>query len=379
MTAAVLTGLAAVALGLAALYAVVTLVNLQVFRAPPPPQGPVRPVSILIPARDEAANIGAAVRGALAQQGAEVEVVVLDDNSSDATAAIVEALAAADRRVRLLRGAPLPPGWNGKQHACHQLAAAARHGVFLFVDADVRLAPDGAARLQGAMESHDLALVSGFPRQITGSFGEVLAIPQIMVLLLGYLPFPMARLSATSPGFGAGCGQLMMVRAGDYARAGGHAAFRDRMHDGLNLPRNVRRAGGRTDIVDATPLAACRMYDNWADLWAGFKKNATEGMATPRALPVWTVLLGGGHVLPWLLLPLAWLAGATVAAGLSAMAIAAVLVARTALRLRLGQPALSVVLHPVGVLITLAIQWSALRDARRGRRAVWRGRSYEVR
>ena len=379
MIADILHVLAAISLALALLYAGVTLANLLVFRAPRRGTAPLAPVSILIPARDEAANIAAAVTGALAQEDVEVEVVVLDDGSTDDTAAIVAALARNDPRVRTERGVPLPANWNGKQHACHQLAALARHPVLMFVDADVRLAPDAAARLQGRLVARDLALVSGFPRQITGSLGEVLAIPQIMVVLLGYLPFPLARLMPGRPSFAAGCGQLMMVRAASYAAAGGHAAFRHLMHDGLNLPRNVRRSGGRTEIVDATHIASCRMYDAWSDLWSGFTKNATEGMATPRALPVWTVLLGGGHVLPWLLLPLAWLAGAGEAATLSAAAITAVLLARALMALRMRQPALSVLLHPVGVMVTLAIQFSALRGARRGAQAVWRGRSYDFR
>jgi hypothetical protein len=374
---ALLVGLAAICLALAGLYGVVTLVNLAGFRAPPPARGTLDPVSILIPARNEAMQIGAALRGALAQEGVEVEVVVLDDNSTDTTAAIVRELAAEDPRVRLVQGAPLPAGWNGKQHACHQLGRAARHPVLLFVDADVQLAPDAAARLQGQMADHDLALVSGFPRQVTGSFGEALVIPQIMVILLGYLPFPVARRRATDARFAAGCGQLMMVTATAYARAGGHAAFRRLMHDGLNLPRNVRRSGARTDIVDATPLAACRMYRTWPDLWAGFTKNATEGMATRRALPVWTMLLGGGHVLPWVLLPVSFLTGIGLAAMLSAGAIAAVLLPRILLAMRLRQPMTSVLFHPVGIAITLAIQYSAFIGARRGGRAVWRGRSYD--
>ncbi len=377
MIAATLTALALAAAALAALYAMVTLANLAVFRAPDgAPERPMPKVSILIPARDEAANLPAALRTALAQTGVTVEVFVLDDGSTDETASVVAAAAALDPRVRLSSGVPLPPGWNGKQHACHQLSGLARHPTLLFIDADVRLAPDAARRLHAHLVRHDLGLVSGFPKQITGTLGETIVIPQIMVLLLGYLPLAMARRSDAA-GFAAGCGQLMMVRAGAYALAGGHAGFRHLMHDGLNLPRNIRRTGGRTDIIDATPLASCRMYDTWADLWSGFTKNATEGMAKPVALPVWTILLGGGHVLPWILLPASLAAGAAGAATLSALAIGFVMLARGLLALRLRHSALSVLLHPVGVVATLAIQWSALVGARRGRRATWRGRSYD--
>ena len=366
-------------LALAALYAGLTLVNLAVFRVPRarPDDGAPR-VSVLIPARDEADNIEAAVNAALAQDGVTVEVVVLDDGSSDGTDRLVEAMAARDGRVRLLRGADLPAGWNGKQHACHQLGLHARHPVLVFVDADVRLAPDALARMHGYLARRRLDLVSGFPRQLTGTLGEKVAIPQILVLLLGYLPFPFARLS-DAPGFAAGCGQLMMVRATAYRDAGGHAAFRDRMHDGLNLPRNVRLTGGRTDILDATPVASCRMYDNWRDIWSGFTKNATEGMAKPVALPVWTVLLFGGHVLPWLTLAAGLATGTAEVVELSLFAVALVLGARLLLALKVRQSLLSVLLHPIGVLVTLAIQWSALLSARRGERATWRGRTYDVR
>ena len=375
----VLTLLAVVGLVLGSLYVLVTLLNLAIFRSPPRAKGrPGHSVSILIPARDEAGNIGPALKAALSQDDAEVEVVVLDDGSTDGTSGIVSRAAAADPRVRLIRGAALPKGWNGKQHACHQLAAAASHPVLLFVDADVRLAPDCVERMLGYLERRSLDLVSGFPRQITRTLGERIVIPQILVLLLGYLPLPMARIAKSDARFAAGCGQLMMVRAEAYRAAGGHAAFRDRMHDGLNLPRNVRRAGGRTDILDATPLAHVRMYDNWADIWAGFTKNATEGMATPRGLPIWTVLLAGGHLLPPLVALMALAAGAGFAAAIAGLTTAAVLIARSALAVKARQSPLVVLLHLVGVAVTLWIQWSALRAGRRGQRAIWRGRAYDV-
>ena len=223
-----LDALALTGLALGALYALLTLVNLAIFRTPrgPRPDDPRARVSVLIPARDEAANIGAALDLALAQEDAEIEVLVLDDGSIDGTGGIVAARAAADPRVRLLKGAPLPSGWNGKQHACHQLSKAARMPLLLFVDADVRLAPDAATRMHAYLLRRRLDLVSGFPRQVTRTIGEIVAIPQILVLLLGYLPFPMARL-LPGTGFAAGCGQLMMVRAEAYRAAGGHAAFRE--------------------------------------------------------------------------------------------------------------------------------------------------------
>ena len=368
--------LAYIALGLALLPALVTAVNFVAFRAPPPPKREAPPkISLLIPARNEEANIGDALRAALASDGVELEVVVLDDGSTDRTAGIVAAYMRDDARLRLVASPPLPRGWCGKQHACHVLASHARHPLLMFVDADVRLAPDALMRIAGLLEHEGLDLASGFPEQQTGTLSEALIVPLIHVLLLGYLPIWLARRSR-HPAFAAGCGQLMAVRRDAYRRAGGHAAIRNSRHDGLTLPRAFRRAGCTTDLFDATNLARCRMYRGGRKVWQGFTKNATEGMATPLALPVWTVLLGGGHVLPFLLLLAAFASGSWAALAASALAGACVSGTRIALALRFRQSWPGAVLHPLGIALLLALQWSALVAELRGRPAVWRGRAY---
>ena len=373
-----LSTLATAAVALALLYAALTALNLAVFRVPPRASAGARPkVSLLIPARDEVGAIDDALAAALSSEGVDLEVVVLDDGSTDGTGERVRAWADADRRVRLIQGPPLPRGWNGKQHACWTLAQAASHDVLAFQDADVRIGPEALSRLSAYLEARRLDLVSGFPREVTATLPEALVIPQIHVLLLGYLPLPFARLFRAR-GFAAGCGQLMMARRRAYEAMGGHGAIRASRHDGVTLPRAFRAAGWATDLVDATPLAACRMYDGAEQVWRGFTKNATEGMAKPLALPIWTVLLGGGHVLPFALLPLAVVADDAEGARLSAIAVALVWGARAMLAARVQQSALSVLLHPVGMVLVLVIQWTALAAAWRGRPQSWRGRTYDT-
>jgi Glycosyltransferase like family 2 len=368
--------LALLGLGLALIPAALTAWNLPFYR-PPPCAGGARPrLSLLIPARNEEAEIGPAVRAALASQQVDLEVVVLDDHSTDRTRRVVEALAAADPRVRLELAPPLPPGWSGKQHACHVLAARARHDLMVFVDADVRLTPHALARIAVFMDSRDAGLASGFPRQETSTLAEKLIIPLIHFLLLGFLPIACMR-SSTLPAFGAGCGQLICVRRAAYVRAGGHAAIRASLHDGVMLPRTFRRAGIRTDLFDATALASCRMYRDAGEVWRGFSKNATEGMATPAGLPVWTALLLGGQVLPFVLLAaglLLTIPGWAIAA--SAAALVCVCLNRLMLALRFRQSVIGALLHPLGVACLLVLQWAALINQRRGRPAVWRGRAY---
>jgi hypothetical protein len=351
-----------VALVLSAVPALLACDNLRRLRKPGLVEDAVA-ISVLIPARNEEANIGEAVSCVLASTGVSVELCVLDDGSTDDTALILAGI--ADPRLRVLPGGSLPAGWSGKQHACARLAEQASHDLMVFVDADVRLAPDALSRMAGFMMAHDVGLASGFPRQVTRSWAEMLLLPLIHVLLLGYLP--MARMQKdVAPALGAGCGQLFIARRDAYRRAGGHAAIRASLHDGITLPRAFRRAGIMTGLFDATALASCRMYQNAAGVFEGLTKNATEGMAKPLALPVWTVLLAGGHVLPFLLLPapVAW-AACGCAWGLRAL-----------LAWRFRQSWLSVVLHPVGVAALLVLQWNALRRQAVGVRATWRGRAY---
>jgi hypothetical protein len=365
-----------VSLALAVLPAVMTIANLRALKRPPRPAG--RPaVAILIPARNEEASIGPCVEAALASVGADVEVVVLDDGSTDRTAAVVRELAQKDARLRLAAAPPLPAGWNGKQHACHVLAGLTERPILLFLDADVRLAPEGAARLAGALAASGADLVSAVPRQIMGSFAERLLIPMINALILGYLPIARMRRDSREA-LAAGCGQLMMARRDAYRAAGGHAAIRGSLHDGLKLPRLFRRAGLKTDLVDGTDLARCRMYDGARALVPGLLKNATEGMAKPLALPIWTLLLFGGHVLPWALLIAALLMGNAAPLPWIGLACALPLGARLLQAIRCQEPLGAVPLHPLGVLALLGVQWAALVRQGLGIRTEWRGRAYQA-
>ena len=159
------------------------------------------------------------------------------------------------------------------------------------------------------------------------------------------------------------------MRRDAYVRTGGHAAIRASLHDGLMLPRAFRRAGSMTRLFDASGFARCRMYANAAQVWEGLCKNATEGMAKPRALPVWTLILGGGQILPAVLMLAApgWTAG---------LALLASVGFRLLLAARFRQPWVSALLHPLGIAALLVVQWWSLIRAARGRPATWRGRAY---
>lgn len=369
--------LAFICLVLAAIPAALFALNLLFYRSPRNrPATRKERISVLIPARNEEQNIRATLQTVLANRDCDFEVIVLDDSSTDRTAAIVGEVATLDPRLRLELAPPLPAGWCGKPHACHRLAQLARYELLVFMDADVRLKPDALARLAGFMMDSKTALASGIPRQELGTFSEQLLLPLIHFVLLGYLPMPVMHWTKLAS-FSAGCGQLFIARRNAYGRCGGHAQLRDSLHDGLKLPRVFRRAGFRTDLFDATGIATCRMYRTNGDTWRGLGKNAVEGLAAPGTIGPMTALLFGGQVLPFLLLPgIPMLSPVGTSMVVTAVALAAL--PRLVSIVRFRQPFVSALLHPLGILALLYIQWHAFIRHLWHKPTTWKGRLYHT-
>jgi hypothetical protein len=344
-------------------------------------------VAVCIPARNERENIEACVRSVLLSREVDVRAYVYDDESTDGTGEILARLAAEDTRVVVVPRRALPAGWNGKQHACFRMA---EHGLaydpalewFLFTDADVRFEPDAVARAVGFAQRANAALVSTVPREVTDSVGEMLLIPLIHFVLMGYLPF--GRMRATlDPAASAACGQFILVSRAAYRASGGHEGFRDSMHDGVKFPRAVRRAGLRTDLYDGTESVSCHMYRGFSQTWRGFAKNAFEGLGSLGLLifiTVWHVL---GHLLPWVVITAAAAQMLTqsdasrerpqTALVLAVLAVVCALLYRALLAARFRQSWLNVPLHPISIAMLTAVQWWSLWLDRTGRRG-WKGR-----
>ena len=332
-------------------------------------------VSVLIPARNEASSIGPALEAILDSSHAQFEVLVLDDHSEDETASIVKSYASRDPRVRLFQSNPLPSGWNGKQHACWQLSKFAQFESLLFLDADVRLTQDAITRCVAEQRFREAPLVSGFPYQETGTLAEKMLIPLMHYVLLGYLPIDQMR-SSLGVGLAAGCGQLFLADKQAYMNSGGHEAIRSSRHDGIQLPRLFRKAGYRTDIFDATDIARCRMYTTTNQVMNGLLKNATEGIANRKLILPFTILLMGGSVLPFLTLAWGMIQGLPLPACLVlAFAFALSYIPRIMATYRFAQSPIGAILHPIGVLVFVVLQWIALVRKQLGLTTLWRGRN----
>ncbi|MEO3746966.1 glycosyltransferase family A protein [Plantactinospora sp. B5E13] len=343
----------------------------------PPDRATVRePVAVLLPLRDEVDRVTPCLRALLAQRGVpELEIVVLDDGSTDGTADVVRAVAGDDPRVRLLTGTPPPPGWLGKPYACQQLAdrAGPAATVLVFVDADVVLAPHAVAAAVAALRTASATLLSPYPRIVTGSAAERLVQPLLQWLWLTFLPLRVMERSAR-PSLAAAGGQFLVLDRAGYRRAGGHTAVRDRILEDIELARAVKRSGGRIALADGSTLADCRMYRSWSELRDGYGKSLWAAFGPPVGAAAVLLLLLLLYAVPPLLAIGAALAGsATAALGGLAGYLFGVTGRLLTARATGGRQWPDGLAHPLSVVLLCWLTVRSYHLRRRGRLR-WRGR-----
>lgn len=328
-------------------------------------------VSVLIPARDEADNIEACVRAALAAQAAEV--IVFDDGSTDETPDILARIRREDPRLVVVRGgAGLPAGWLGKPHACARLAEHATQSRLLFIDADVRLSPSALLRLDDLHSTHDADLVTAVPRQDMQTFAERLLMPMLHLTYTSWFWLPLV-LRSRDPRFLAAMGQVLSVRKDAYEAIGGFAAVRAEVVDDMAFCRAMKVSGRRVLFADGFLVARCRMYAGLDEIWGGFTKNLYPGIgARPSALAVVLTLYTLAFVAPWVALAASpWVPGLALPAGL---AVLANVLTRAGLALRLAHPAHGLLLQPLAAVGFCAIAIGSWWRTTRGQ-VTWRGRA----
>jgi chlorobactene glucosyltransferase len=241
-----------------------------------PARRPTQPVSVLIPARNEAAVIGTTIQALLAQAYPNFEVLVLDDHSSDGTSAVARAAGKGNPRLQVLAGADLPTGWAGKNWACHQLAQAAQHELLLFTDADVTWQPHALATVVASLQQLDGDLLTVWPTQITVTWGERLVVPLMALAILAYLPVWLVQHTPYASAAAAN-GQCLLFRRAAYAKCGGHAAVRQTIVEDIQLAQRVKTVGLKLRMADGAGLIQTRMYQGWAAVRAGYAKNILAG------------------------------------------------------------------------------------------------------
>jgi len=335
-------------------------------------------VSVLVPARDEEKNIRECLESLQQQDYPSFEVLVLDDNSIDSTALIVQEMAAEDRHIHLFTGEPLPDDWAGKPFACYQLAKQARGDWLLFVDADTRHAPGMLRSVMSIALKQKISLLSGFPRQITNSLPQKIVVPLIYFIIMGWAPlWWIHRSRATRPS--VAIGQFLLFSREEYWRFGGHKVVKSRILEDIWMGIEVSRHGGRHIAIDLSSVVSCNMYPSAGAMWTGLVRCIYSVMAiSPLVLllliPVACLFYVGPFYWLWngffmSHAPLVW-------RGVVVAQVILVIFMRWLVDNRFKEPAISAWLHPIGICYLILIVAHSVLRWLVGTGVTWKERLY---
>lgn len=341
-------------------------------------------VSVIVPARNERHNIERCIRSILASDWPRLEVLVVDDHSSDGTTEAARAAAGGDSRMQIVVPPPLPDGWFGKQWACVTGARAARGEILVFTDADTWHAPDLLPRAVAALRSRGADLLSVGGWQEMASFWEKLLQPQFFVFLAMRFGGTETVNRSHRVSDKIANGQFIAIRRDAYDAMGGHAAVRDKVAEDLALAQRFFAAGRRTSLVLGMAQLSTRMYASLGELIRGWSKNAYAGgidaarggrigrLLFPVLLPLPPVFM----IVPPLVLFIALLMPAPAGLVIWAAVVSGALLLFWLLVYRaVEQPLGYALLYPLGAAMTIAILTRAIA---RGRRVEWKGREYQA-
>jgi len=344
---------------------------------PPASDGGGPLMSVIVPARDEAANIERCVRSLMTSSYGRLEVIVVDDRSSDGTGAIVERLAStaeAAGRVRLVRGEELPPGWFGKSWALVQGYRAARGELVLFVDADTWLHPELIPRAARALAAERVDMVSVVSRQEVVTFWERLVQPHVFVALAARVG-DLRRVNRTRVEWDAiANGQFIVTTRAAYESVGTHEAVKDSVVEDMALAQAYVRQHRDIFLTHGEQYMRTRMYRSLAGIMEGWTKNLASGI--PLAFPPVPLLRRAAPYVMWLP-ALIWIAPPVIwavsGAYWAAVTTLISLVIWVVIYWTEATPVWYALLNPVGAAMVAFIM---IRSALRGRRVEWRGRVY---
>jgi glycosyltransferase involved in cell wall biosynthesis len=268
-----------------------------------PPQGRL---SVIVPARDEAAGVEKGLRSLLGQRDMALEVIAVDDRSSDETGAIMDALAAESETSRVRCHAEhvreLPQGWLGKPHAMVRGVARATGEWLLFTDADVVFAPDALSRSLAYLEQEGADHLLLVPTAVAASMGERMMLPFLNVLAIwGPRLWRVADAKARDS---VGVGAFNLMRRSTYDAVGGWERLRMEVIEDLRMGVLIKEAGYASRVVTGRNLVRIR----WADGAWGVVQNLTKNVYAAFRFKLWVMLGGGVCVAVLCLLPFAGLA-----------------------------------------------------------------------
>jgi chlorobactene glucosyltransferase len=344
-----------------------------------PAADPSVSVSVIIPARNEGGNIGPCLDTVRAQDHDNLQIVVLDDGSSDDTGRILADHVRHDPRITALGGSGegLPEGWFGKPWALQRAQQAATGDWLFFIDADVRLDPAAVSRVVAYGESEGVDMVTGLGAMGMETFWERVLQPAVGGLILAGNDLDAVNDPAQTDKNLAN-GQLIAVRRDAYDAIGGHEAVRQDILDDIGMARALVAAGKTYRCLRMRELFTCRMYTSLSEIWEGWTKNLFAGMryswGNVAAALVFTFLFS-------VLGPVLIMAGLLGVVGVEWLVWGCVLTvllqsARTLMDIRYDQSILHGLTHaPANLMVMGIIVHSGLRT--RSGAVTWKGRTYK--
>lgn len=372
-------------IGLAITYWLHSQYHLDVAARPGPLMETELPlISVIVPARNEARNIGRCVRLLLGQSYPNMELIVVDDRSTDETPHILAEIQAeqTDAKLRIVQGVDLTPGWAGKPHALHQGISAAQGQWLCFVDADTFALPDLLSAAYRTAREQRADLFTILTRQELLTFWERVILPLVFTALsVGFSP---RRVNDPKYPEAVANGQFILIRRSVYQAVGGYESIRGQVVEDKALAEQVKRSGYRLVVGDGRQVASTRMYTSLNEIWEGWTKNIYLGMRDRVGLLLVGAVVGlvGALVLPaWLFAGAAWYfaSGAAEAALIAAQAAVlwlVLLAVRAKASQAFGISAWYAFTLPLGALIFTAMMLASAYKVISGQGVTWKGRRY---
>ena len=362
--------------------------HLDIVVKPALPPANVPLVSVCIPARNEENNIRRCVEAVLEQDYPNLEVIVLDDRSNDATLTLLKDIASRDSRLLPISGSDLPAGWAGKPHALYQAVSVARGEWLCFVDADTFLAPNALSSVFAKALETEADLFTVMTRQILGSFWERTVMPLVMTALsVGFSP---RKVNDPQRRDAVANGQFIFIKRSIYDLVGGHERIKDQIVEDKALSELVKWSGHRLVIADGRDVVSTRMYTSLETMWEGWTKNiylglrdhpsllllgafgATLALIAALFLPIWP-LLG----LSWYMQGGGWMALLVIVEALLVWGYLIWIRAQVAQEMGISRG--YAFLTPLGAGVFAAMMLTSAWKVVSGQGVTWRGRKYQPR
>ncbi len=330
-------------------------------------------VSVLIPARNEEANLPSCLESVLAQGAIVSEILVYDDHSSDRTAQIIDDFAAQHPQVKRVSALPLPAGWCGKNYACMQLAKKASGDWLLFLDADARLYPNAVNRMVAEALARQVSFLSCWPKFEMQGRVEKTLMPMLNFVVFSLFPTPLTLLRQpqfqSNSALGLGHGACLLFERSSYNSFGGHERVKDQIFEDTRISQ-LWRASGRAGLcLDGQEIVWLRMYSSLREIWAGFQKNFYP--AFTLKFNFWLFL-----ALHFLVFLCPFFIVAISESQLALVGVTFILLSRLFLIVRFHHSPLSLFLHPLGELVLICLGLSSWWKYKTGKGVAWKGREY---